>query len=108
MISAAAEVQRRLWGTDQQAWADLAEAHNRPLFEAVLDVAGAGPPHRLLDVGCGSGLTLVLAPRARRATQRRGYQPGLLGIARDRLPARGPAGEPTWSRCRSATPPSTR
>jgi len=34
MISAAAEVQRRLWGTDPQAWADLAESHNRPLFEA--------------------------------------------------------------------------
>ena len=42
MISAAAEVQRRLWGTDPRAWADLAEAHNRPLFEAVLDAAGAG------------------------------------------------------------------
>jgi len=36
MISAAAATQRRLWGTDPQAWADLAEAHNRPLFEAVL------------------------------------------------------------------------
>ena len=60
-ISAAAEVQRRLWGTDPRAWADLAESHNRPLFEAVLDAAGAGPGTRLLDVGCGSGLTLVLA-----------------------------------------------
>ena len=38
MISAAAEVQRRLWGTDPRAWADLAEAHNQPLFEAVRDV----------------------------------------------------------------------
>ena len=35
-LSPAAEVQRRLWGTDPQAWADLAESHNQPLFEAVL------------------------------------------------------------------------
>jgi SAM-dependent methyltransferase len=60
-LSAAAQVQRRLWGTDPRAWAELAEAHNRPLFEAVLDAAKAGPGTRLLDVGCGSGLTLVLA-----------------------------------------------
>lgn len=40
-ISAAAQVQRRLWGTDPRAWAELAEAHNRPLFEAVLDAGGA-------------------------------------------------------------------
>jgi len=36
MISAAAEVQRRLWGTGPRVWAELAESHNRPLFEAVL------------------------------------------------------------------------
>ena len=60
-LSAAAEVQRRLWGTDPRAWADLAEAHNRPLFEAVLDAAHVTGGTRLLDVGCGSGLTLVLA-----------------------------------------------
>ena len=38
----AAEVQRRLLGTDARAWADLAEPHNRPLFEAVLDAARVG------------------------------------------------------------------
>jgi SAM-dependent methyltransferase len=85
-ISAAAQVQRRLWGTDPRAWADLAEAHNRPLFEAVLDAAGVGPGTRLLDVGCGSGLTLVLA--AQRGVRPAGLDvsPGLLGIARERLP----------------------
>jgi SAM-dependent methyltransferase len=86
MISAAAEVQRRLWGTDPQAWADLAEAHNRPLFEAVLDAAGAGPGTRLLDVGCGSGLTLVLARERGALPSGVDISPGLLGIARDRLP----------------------
>ena len=86
MISAAAEVQRRLWGTDPRAWADLAEAHNRPLFEAVLDAAGAGPGTRLLDVGCGSGLALVLARERGALPSGLDISPGLLGIARDRLP----------------------
>ena len=85
-ISAAAQVQRRLWGTDPQAWADLAEAHNQPLFEAVLDAAGAGPGTRLLDVGCGSGLALVLARQRGAITSGLDISPGLLAIARDRLP----------------------
>jgi SAM-dependent methyltransferase len=84
--SAAAQVQRRLWGTDPQAWADLAEAHNRPLFEAVLDAAGAGPGIRLLDVGCGSGLALVLARERGATTSGLDISPALLAIARDRLP----------------------
>jgi len=85
-ISAAAEVQRRLWGTDPQAWADLAEAHNRPLFEAVLDAAGVGPGTTVLDVGCGSGLTLVLAGQRGAVPAGLDVSPGLLEIARDRLP----------------------
>jgi SAM-dependent methyltransferase len=85
-MSAAAEVQRRLWGTDPRAWAELAEAHNRPLFEAVLDAAGAEQGTRLLDVGCGSGLTLVLASERGAIPAGLDISPGLLGIARDRLP----------------------
>jgi len=86
MISAAAEVQRRLWGTDPQAWADLAEAHNTPLFEAVLGAANVGPGTRVLDVGCGSGLTLVLARQRGAVTTGLDISPGLLRIARGRLP----------------------
>jgi SAM-dependent methyltransferase len=86
MISAAAEVQRRLWGTDPQAWAELAEAHNTPLFAAVLDAAGVGPATRVLDVGCGSGLTLVLARQRGAVTTGLDISPGLLRIARGRLP----------------------
>ena len=85
-ITAAAEVQRRLWGTDPRAWADLAEAHNQPLFEAVLDAAGVGQGTRMLDVGCGSGLTLVLAARRGAMPSGLDISPGLLGIARERLP----------------------
>ena len=85
-ISAAAEVQRRLWGTDPRAWADLAEAHNRPLFEAVLDAAGVGHGTRVLDVGCGSGLTLVLAAQRGATPSGLDISPSLLGLARERLP----------------------
>jgi hypothetical protein len=40
-ISAAAQVQRRLWGTDPRAWADLAEAHNQPPAMAALTCRSA-------------------------------------------------------------------
>jgi SAM-dependent methyltransferase len=82
----AAAVQRELWGGDPQAWTALAEPHNRPLFAALLDATGVGAGTRLLDVGCGTGLTLVLA--AERGAQVSGIDvtPGLLAIARERLP----------------------
>src|ERR1700721_1175567 len=85
-VSAAAQVQRRLWGTDPRAWAELAEAHNQPLFEAVLDAARISPGTRLLDVGCGSGLTLVLAKARGARPSGLDISPGLLDVARDRLP----------------------
>jgi SAM-dependent methyltransferase len=85
-IGAAAEVQRRLWGTDPRAWADLAEPHNKPLFEAVLDAAQVRNGTRLLDVGCGSGLTLVLAQARGAILAGLDISPGLLEIARERLP----------------------
>jgi SAM-dependent methyltransferase len=85
-ITVAARVQRRLWDTDPRAWADLAEAHNRPLFEAVLDAARVGDGTRLLDVGCGSGLTLVLAHERGAVPSGIDISPGLLRIARERLP----------------------
>ena len=86
-ITAAALVQRRLWGTDPQAWAELAEAHNRPLFEAVLDAARVGRGTSVLDVGCGAGLTLVLAAGRGATVSGLDVSPGLLGVARERLPA---------------------
>lgn len=85
-ISDAARVQRRLWGADPQAWAELGEAQNRLLFQAVLDAAGVGAGTRVLDVGCGSGLTLVLAAQRGAVPAGIDISPGLLGVARERLP----------------------
>lgn len=85
-ISAAAAVQRRHWGTDPVAWAELSEPHNGPLFEAALDAAEVGAGTRLLDVGCGTGMLLTLA--AGRGARPSGIDvtPELLAIARRRLP----------------------
>jgi SAM-dependent methyltransferase len=125
-LTAAARTQRRLWGTDPRAWASLAEPHNRPLFEAVLDAAsvrgepgeveggadarlggevergaGARPggavqrgdgarlgraPVRVLDVGCGTGMARVLAAARGAVVAGVDVTPGLLAIARERLP----------------------
>jgi len=40
-VTAAAQVQRRLWGTDPRAWANLAEPHNQPRRPASPGPAGA-------------------------------------------------------------------
>ena len=52
----------------------------------MLDAAGVGPGTRVLDVGCGSGLTLVLAAERGATPNGLDISPGLLGIARERLP----------------------
>jgi len=85
-LGTAAEVQRRLWGTDPETWARLAEPHNRPLFEALLDATGTGPGTRLLDVGCGAGLALVLAAERSAVVSGVDVTPGLLAVARRRRP----------------------
>jgi ubiquinone/menaquinone biosynthesis C-methylase UbiE len=86
VISAAAAVQRGLWGRDPQAWAQLAEAHNEPLFAAVLDAAGVEAGVALLDVGCGSGRALALAAARGAVVSGLDVSPGLLAVARERVP----------------------
>ena len=86
MISAAAQTQRDLWGTDARSWAELAESHNRPLFEAVLSAAQVDSGTVLLDVGCGTGLALVLAGQRGASLAGIDVTPELLAIARGRLP----------------------
>lgn len=85
-ISAAGALQRGLWGSHPRAWAELAESHNRPLFEALLAATDVGRGTRVLDVGCGAGLTLLLAAERGAVVSGIDVTPGLLDIARERLP----------------------
>jgi SAM-dependent methyltransferase len=81
-----AEAQGALWGAGARDWADLAEAHQIPFYEAAFDAIGVAVGTRLLDAGCGAGLALSLA--AERGAIVTGFDasPGLLAVARERLP----------------------
>jgi SAM-dependent methyltransferase len=85
-LSESALLQRRLWSSDPEGWARYAEGHNRPLFDAVLDAAQVGSGTRLLDVGCGAGMTLQLAAERGAVVAGLDVSEGLLAIARRRLP----------------------
>jgi SAM-dependent methyltransferase len=85
-LSPAAQLQQGLWGSDPDGWARFAEAHNQPLFQAILDATNTGPGTRLLDLGCGTGLLLTLAQARGATVTGLDVTPGLLQVARDRLP----------------------
>jgi SAM-dependent methyltransferase len=85
-LTPAAELQQGLWGTDPEGWAELAEPHNQPLFEALLDATATGPGTRLLDIGCGSGLLMSLAAARGATLAGVDVSPGLLEVAAARLP----------------------
>jgi len=81
-----AALQGQLWGHAPHDWAVIQEPQHRPLWEAMLDAALVGPGARVLDAGCGGGGASVLA--AKRGAQVSGLDaaPGLIRIARDRVP----------------------
>jgi SAM-dependent methyltransferase len=84
-LTPAARLQQQLWGTDPEGWAELAEPHNQPLFDALLDAAAAGPGTRLLDIGCGSGLLMSLAAGRGAVVTGADVSAGLLAVAEGRL-----------------------
>ena len=104
-LTPAAQLQQGLWGTDPQGWAELAEPHNQPLFEALLDATATRSGTRLLDIGCGSGLLMSLAA-GRGAGVAWTCHPACSRSRRPGYP--GPTcGSRTCSSCRLPTPPST-
>ncbi len=82
----AANKKGALWGAEAQAWTDLQEPFNRPLWEAMLDAANVGAATRFLDAGCGGGGASVLA--AGRGAHVAGLDAAetLIRIAAERLP----------------------
>ncbi|WNI18291.1 SAM-dependent methyltransferase [Actinacidiphila sp. ITFR-21] len=73
-------------------WAEIQERMLVPLYETVYDRLGIGPYTRLLGLGCGTGLALLLA--AGRGAVVTGCDPDAtkLAVARDRL-----LPDPAWS-----------
>jgi SAM-dependent methyltransferase len=67
-------------------WAELQEPAALPLWEAILTEAGVGPGTRLLDAGCGAGGASRLATRWGAWVNGIDAAPGLLAIARERVP----------------------
>jgi SAM-dependent methyltransferase len=81
-----ATIQGPLWGSRARLWAQLAEADQRPFYEAVFDALGVTDGTRLLDVGCGAGLAMQLAAERGSTVTGLDAAEGLLEIARERLP----------------------
>ncbi len=75
-----------LWGARARDWAEIEDEGSRRLFEAVLEETRASTGTELLDVGCGSGLACELAARRGARVSGLDASPGLLEIARERVP----------------------
>ena len=84
-VGSAAE-QGELWSERSLDWADVQEGMLRPLYQLVLDRTGVGAETTLLDLGCGAGMVLSLAAAAGAETSGLDAAPGMLAIARDRVP----------------------
>jgi SAM-dependent methyltransferase len=67
-------------------WAELQEPAALPLWEAILTEAAVGPGTRLLDAGCGAGGASRLAAGWGAWVNGIDAAPGLLAIARERVP----------------------
>lgn len=81
-----ATIQGQLWGARAQDWATYVEQVCLPLFGAALDAARVTEGTRLLDAGCGAGLLSLLASFRGAQVAALDASPGLLAIARQRLP----------------------
>jgi SAM-dependent methyltransferase len=75
-----------LWSERAADWAELLEPRMQPLFEAGLSALGIGDKTQYLDVGCGAGLALALAAERGAAISGLDAAPGLIAIARRRVP----------------------
>lgn len=80
-------VQGALWSAGVADWVAHHEPFLRPLYAAGLDAIGAGPGTRLLDAGCGAGLSVALAMARGADVAALDAAPAMLDAVRERAPA---------------------
>jgi cyclopropane fatty-acyl-phospholipid synthase-like methyltransferase len=66
----------------------MEDEKSRSLFDAVFDATGVGAGIKFLDIGCGSGLACTIAADRGANVCGLDASPGLLAIARQRVPPR--------------------
>src|SRR5689334_11348849 len=80
------ETSRRDLGARARDWSEIQERMLVPLYEAVYERLEVGPATRLLALGCGSGLSLLMAAsRGAAVTGVERSSPERLALARERL-----------------------
>ncbi|MEV7074616.1 SAM-dependent methyltransferase [Streptomyces sp. NPDC091972] len=85
-LSSTREASRADLGARARDWSEIQERMLVPLYEAVYERLEVGPATRLLGLGCGSGLALLMA--ASRGAAVAGVEPSSperLALARERL-----------------------
>jgi len=85
-LSEAGQKIGRLWGIEAQDWLDIQERKSPALWIPVLDAAGVHQGTRVLDAGCGTAGAAVLAQQRGAVISGCDASPGMLAIARQRLP----------------------
>ena len=80
------EIQGELWGKSPNGWAEVQEILHKPLWNAMLDATKVGADTTLLDVGCGSGGSSVLAKERGAEVYGIDVAEGLLSFAIQRVP----------------------
>ncbi|MGK5692270.1 methyltransferase domain-containing protein [Streptomyces sp. URMC 128] len=73
-------------------WSEIQERMLVPLYEAVYERLDVGPATRLLGLGCGSGLALLMAAARGAAVTGVDASPERMALARERLLPEGGAG----------------
>ena len=80
------EIQGELWGKSPNGWAEVQEILHKPLWNAMLDAVEVGADTIMLDVGCGSGGSSVLAKERGAEVHGIDVAEGLLSFAIQRVP----------------------
>jgi len=79
--------QAQLWDAAAKVRQRLMIDHLRPIWNKVLDLAGAGPNVRLLDAGCGSGESSAISVERGAETTGIDVSPNMIELAQKRCPA---------------------